>query len=350
MANRSIVSDDIKKICAAPLPWDELAGRSVLVTGAAGLLATYLVETLLAIGERKSAAAVNVIALVRNREKAEQRFASHSNRRNLRFLVQNVCDPLPDDLHADVILHAASQASPKYYGSDPVGTLRANTVGTDNALRLAVRSQCRRFLFVSSSEVYGSVPPEQNPIAESELGSVNPLAVRSCYAEGKRAGETLCVSYCHQHGVPAVIVRPFHTYGPGLAADDGRVFADFVADIVAGRDIVMTSDGSARRAFCYVRDAIAGFFTAMFQGKPGEAYNVGNDDAEVSVRELAETLVGLFPEKRLKAVFQKSAPQAGYIASAVARNCPDTRKIRSLGWKPTIGIAEGFRRTIESYA
>lgn len=349
-ARHAIVAEDVGAILSAPLPWGELAGKTVLVTGAAGFLPSYLVETLLRIGQGNSSNAVHVVALARHGERATRRFAAHVDRANFRLLVQDVCDPLPDDLRADVVFHAASQASPKYYGVDPVGTMRANVVGTDQLLQLAVRSKSRRFLFVSSSEVYGNVPPERNPISESEFGSVNPVAVRSCYAEGKRAGESLCVSYGHQHGVPAVIVRPFHTYGPGLAADDGRVFADFVADIVAGRDIVMTSDGSARRAFCYVRDAIAGFFTALFEGQSGEAYNVGNDEAEISVRELAELLVGLFPEKRLKAVFQPKPQQTGYIASAVARNCPNTARIRALGWQPTVSIADGFRRTIQSYA
>lgn len=348
--NNAIVAEDVDAILSAPLPWARLAGRTVLVTGAAGFLATYLVETLLAIGDRLAVNATNVVALVRNRDKAAIRFRRHAGQSNFRVIVQDVCDPLPADLHADVVLHAASQASPKYYGSDPVGTLRANTIGTDQLLRLAVRRQSERFFFVSSSEVYGNVPPDRNPIAESECGSVNPVAVRSCYAEGKRSGETLCATYGHQFGVPAVIVRPFHTYGPGLASGDGRVFADFVADIVAGRDIVMTSDGAARRAFCYVTDAVVGFFTVLFEGQPGDAYNVGNDEAEISVRALAETLVGLFPEKRLKAVFQTKTPQPGYIASAVARNCPDTGKLRGLGWRPKTGIAEGFRRTVQSYS
>jgi nucleoside-diphosphate-sugar epimerase len=174
------------------------------------------------------------------------------------------------------------------------------------------------------------------------------MAVRSSYAESKRAGESLCVAYYAQFGVPAVIVRPFHIYGPGLAPDDGRVSADFIADAVASRDIRLDSDGSARRSFCYVADAISGFFTVLLKGNPGEAYNIGDDSSEMSIRELAEMLAGLFPERGLAVVhshFERAAQPAG---PAAFRNASDTSKARALGWKPTVSAAEGFRRAILS--
>ncbi len=348
MALHPIIAEDVDSILAAPLPWDRLDGRTILVTGAAGFLGSYLTETLLRRNERAGNGASRVVGLVRDGRRAAQRFSHHRHRADLRWLVQDAAEPPPGDLHADVIVHAASQASPRYYGLDPVGTMRPNVVGTDHLLRFAARCRAERFLFVSTSEVYGNVPPDRNPIREDEPGAVDPAAVRSCYAESKRAGETLCVAYRRQMGVPTVIVRPFHTYGPGLAPGDGRVFADFVECVVAGRDIVLTSDGRALRAFCYVSDAIRGILTALFQGGDGEPYNVGNEQSESSIRALAELLVGLFPDRRLKVVRQPVDEKSGYIPSAVARNCPDTSKLRALGWSPTIGLAEGFRRTVRS--
>jgi nucleoside-diphosphate-sugar epimerase len=249
----------------------------------------------------------------------------------------------------DYIIHAASQASPKYYGQDPVGTLSANVFGTHHLLRLAREKRSRGFLFFSSAEVYGEVNPRQIPCPESVYGSVDPMQVRSCYAESKRLGETLCVAWAHQHGVPARIVRPFHTYGPGMALDDGRVFSDFVADVAAGRDIIMRSDGTAVRAYCYLADAVAGYFTVLLKGQNGQAYNVGNNRAEASVLELAKRLVALYPEKNLKVIQVAEPPRPGYLASKVSRVSPDTTKIEALGWRPVHSLESGFRRTIHSF-
>jgi len=286
-----------------------------------------MVETLLYLNEKSGRAKTKVIGLVRNRERALARFAHYKNRDDLELLVQDVCDTVTLD-KIDYIIHAASQASPKYYEKDPVGTLAPNVLGTHNLLSLARCKKVESFLFFSSGAVYDYV---------------DPMNVRSCYAESKRMGETMCVSWFHQHGVPTKIVRPFHTYGPGMRFDDGRVFADFVADIVHNRDIVVESGGSATRAFCYISDAVAGFFTVLFKGEVGEAYNVGNDRTEISIQELAELLVALFPEKELEVRIK------GYLGSSVKRKCPDISKICGLGWEPEVSLEQGFLRTVRSY-
>jgi len=337
-----IISEDLDDILARSLPWETFAGRTVLVTGAAGFLPGYLVETLLRRNDVFGDAPATVVALARRRGSAEKRFAHHAGRIDLRIVTGDVCDPPPTDLRPAVVIHAASQASPRYYRDDPVGTIRPNVVGTDLLLQAARRCGSSHFLFLSSAEVYGEVAPEHNPISEEVPGAVATTARRSCYAEGKRAGEALCVAYYHQFGVPAVIARPFHTYGPGLEAD-GRVYTDFIDAVAGGRDLVMTGDGSARRAFCYVSDAVAGLFTALLKGEPGTAYNVGNEDAEVGVAELAEMLVRSNPGLRIR----RQAPPAGYLPSAVARHCPDTTRLRALGWTPAWELISGFQRAIE---
>ena len=162
-------------------------------------------------------------------------------------------------------------------------------------------------------------------------------------------GENMLVSWHHQFNVPAVIVRPFHTYGPGMNFDDGRVFADFTADIVHGRDIVIKSDGSAKRTFCYLADAVAGFFTALFLGQPGLAYNIGNDQTEISIEALADLLVDLFPEKGLKVLKKAADSGKNYLKSPVSRICPDITLARSLGWEPQTSVSKGFSRTIRSF-
>jgi nucleoside-diphosphate-sugar epimerase len=320
----------------------------VLVSGAAGFQPAYKIETLLYRNETR-AAGIQVTGLVRDVARAGARFSAHAGRRDLRLQAQDLGEPLAPGLDADVIVHAASPASPKDYSADPAGVLKPNVLGTLNLLELARASKAGHFLYFSSGEVYGQPAEPEQPVAEDARGWVDPAALRSCYAEGKRAGEALCVAWQHQHGVPARIVRPFHTYGPGMRLDDGRVFADFVADIVQGRDIRLMSDGSARRSFCYLADATLGFFTVLLKGQPGQAYNIGNPAAETSIAELAERLVGLYPEKGLKVVRQQRAASDAYMPSRIARSCPDTAKAEALGWKALTGLDEGFKRSIGSY-
>ena len=325
-----IVTEDLEAITRAALPWDDLAGRTVLVTGAAGFLPAYMVETLLFLNEKRPDQKTRVLGLVRHEGRARARFAAYEGRPDLKLVVGDVSGPVDFGEPVHYIIHAASQASPKYYKSDPVGTLSANIAGTQRLLEMAREQGTKSFLFFSSGEVYGRISDAQVPTREDDYGPVDPMDVRSCYGESKRMGETMCVAWHAQYGVPARVARPFHTYGPGMSLDDGRVFADFVADIVAGRDIVMKSDGRATRAFCYLADAAAGFFTVLLKGTSGEAYNVGNDKAESSILDLALRLVALFPEKDLRVV-QQPVPTDGYLQSKISRGCPEISRARALG-------------------
>ena len=224
-----------------------------------------------------------------------------------------------------------------------------NVIGTHNLLNLAKDKKVKGFLFFSSSEIYGQVDSSKMPIKEDTYGLIDPMDTRSCYAESKRMGETMCVSWFHQHGVPVKIIRPFHTYGPGMRLDDGRVYADFISDIVNNRDIVMKSDGSAIRAFCYVADAVTGFFTVLLKGEVGHAYNISNDRCGISILDLANKLISLFPEKKLKIKSLKSVGNKNYLQSKVSRTSPDISKVRNLGWYPDVSIEQGFKRTIRSF-
>jgi UDP-glucuronate decarboxylase len=344
-----IIFEDLCSIAGADIDWQRFSGTTVLVSGASGFLPAYMVETLLYLNEAGKAENVRVICLVRDIRRARERFAAYRDRSDLVLISQDVTAAFHISEPVDYIIHAASQASPKFFGSDPVGTLKANIIGTCNLLDLARASRVRGFLFFSSGEVYGEVNSSQVPTKEDDYGYLDPLKVRSCYAESKRMGENMAVSWHHQYGIPTKIVRPFHTYGPGMRLDDGRVFADFVADIINNRDIVLNSDGSATRAFCYLADATAGFFKVFLDGESATAYNVGNDRGEISILDLAELLVGLFPEKGLKVITNCGVTKTGYLKSTLSRNCPDISRIGKLGWQPQTGIKEGFIRTIRSY-
>lgn len=342
-----IIAEDLQRIVASTdLDWSAFDGRRVLISGASGFLPAYLVETLLYLNCARGYD-IHVTALVRNNDNYNKRFQHHLNNPNLSVLVQDISKPITLDFPHHFIIHAASQASPKYYGVDPVGTLSANVLGTMQMLELARNHPVISFMYFSSGEVYGEV--QSVPTKETDYGYVDPTLVRSCYAESKRMGENMCVSWHAQYHVPTKIVRPFHTYGPGMKLDDGRVYADFVQDIIENRPIVVRSEGLASRAFCYLADATAGFFTVLLKGENAVPYNVGNSEAEISIIDLANLLVNLFPEKKLRVIKEKLKSKSGYLQSTISRNCPDTSRIGSLGWRPRTSLADGFKRTIESY-
>lgn len=200
--------------------------------------------------------------------------------------------------------------------------------------------------FFSSGEVYGEVKKNML-IKENIYGYIDPTSIRSCYAEGKRAGENMCISWNKQYGIPVKIVRPFHTYGPGMRLDDSRVYADFISDIILNRNIKMKSEGNAIRAFCYLADAVVGFFTVLLKGETTQAYNVGNEECKISIKDLAYMLVNLFSEKELKVEVNAQLNKGGCIKSNIS--VPNTSKLRNLEWKPYYSIEEGFKRTIKSF-
>jgi nucleoside-diphosphate-sugar epimerase len=344
-----IILEDLLEIGSAHLPWGELDGKTVLITGGSGFLASYIVQSLLVV-KRLYGLNIKVNCIVRNLNSVKTRLQAWGHEPDLQFFCHDISAPLADDFPvADFIIHSASHASPKYYGSDPVGTLLANSVGTKNLLDYSAKEGVKNFLFFSSGEVYGAPLSDGGLITENDYGYLDPMSIRSCYAESKRIGETMCVSWAHQYGLHINVVRPFHTYGPGMSLDDGRVFSDFVADIVKRRNIKLKSDGLARRPFCYIADATLGFLTVLLKGLPSQAYNVANPEAEISMKDLANVLSQLFPEREIGVQFDVESKDDIYLKSPILRQCPSVEKISKLGWFPKVNIEDGFRRTIQSY-
>ena len=230
---------------------------------------------------------------------------------------------------------------PSVYQSNPL----ANPILSDSSLCNMQQSQ--RFLFFSTGEVYGinSTPY----FTEIDFGFVDPCTVRSCYAESKRCGETICVAYNHQHGLHTLMARIFHTYGPQMNLNDGRVFADFVRDSLEGRQITIASSGEALRCFCYISDATSAFLYIIAFGQAGHAYNLSNTSAEVSIRDLAR-LVAELSDPPLEVIFGKNRDlKPGYIPSQVPRSLPNTAKLNALGWQSSVDLHDGFKRTLLSY-
>mgnify|MGYP001611221623 FL=1 len=249
----------------------------------------------------------------------------------------------------DYIIHGASPASSQFYGTDPVGVITPNVFGTKNLLELAREKKSKSFLFFSSGEVCGSA--DKSIISEEDFGFLDPTDIRNCYAESKRMGENMCKCWFHQYGVPTFAVRPEHTYGPTMDLEnDKRVFSEFVSDVVNNRDIIVKSDGSAVRTFTYICDATEGFFRVLLNGKPGESYNVGNKNGRMCIKDLANLVVSLFPEKKLKVIFESREQNNNYLENKnKIRPMLSIDKIEKLGYKCRFSVRDGFYRTIKSF-
>lgn len=340
-----IVQKDLDEINHAPLSVPQ--GSTILVTGANGQIATYIIYSLMyqVIHLKQD---IHVIALSRNKEKAEALFQEFLNNKHFTLLIQDVCTAITYPEKIDYIFHFAGNASPYFIIHDPVGIMKSNLLGTINILELAKIKGSKKVLFASTREVYGENKMEHS-LSETSFGSIDCMDARSCYPESKRAAETLCKSYYLQYGVDFNAVRIAHTYGPGMKLEnDGRVMADLLACAVQGRNIILKSKGEALRAFSYINDTIRGLFLIMTKGTPAEAYNLANETEEISIRQLAETIVSSVPGKALQVEYQIPEGQSAAYCN-YKRVKLDTQKLERLGWKPSVSLTEGITRTIKSF-
>lgn len=338
--NGEVITDDLRRMSETSLPWRELDGKTVLVTGATGMLASYVTWLLLYLHEH-AGVNVSVVALCRNRQKAEQYFGSYVGQPYFHLLIQDVCEPIAYEGKVDYIFHLAGNASPHFINTDPVGIMKCNLLGTMNVLAYALDCHTKKVIFASTREVYGK-NEEAELLDEQAFGTLDPLDDRSCYPESKRTAETLLKSYYLQYGVNFNAVRIAHSYGPTMKLEnDGRVMADLMGDVLAGRDIVLKSSGEAVRAFLYVTDAVVGMFTVLFHGAPAKAYNLANETEPISIRDLARLLASSRKDITIQVVTAEGS-QKGYCA--YRRTALDTSAIEQLGWKPQVPLKEGIDR------
>ena len=343
MKNKIIINDVIDII--DQIPGSEFSNKTILISGASGFLASYITNYFLHLNSIKKSQNTKIIGLVRNIKKAKLKFSQNLNDNLFHLIEHDVNDYFDYKGEIHFIFHAASQASPKYYKIDPVGTLMPNTLGTINLLKLATIKKPECFLFFSSGEVYGDSLKKY--IKEGDYGVIDPLNVRSCYGLSKKMGENICLSYHIQKGVNVKIVRPFHIYGHGMDLDDGRVQADFISNITSKNDLIIKSDGNASRSFCYVKDAALAFLKIVLEGKFIEPYNVGNPKETYTIKNFAKVLVENCCDYSAKIIFDKTPNN--YLKSTFSFHAPEINKIKSIGWIPTTNIVEGFNRTIKSY-
>ena len=303
----------------------DFTGKTVLITGATGLIGSQLVDSF-------TAAGAEVISAVRNIARAKGRCVQY-----------DAAKPLDFDFKADIIVHAACSAHPMAYSTDPAGVMRANITGTMNLLDYAAENGSR-FVFLSSGEIYGNDPVSEKGFTENETGRVDTMNPRSCYPESKRAAETMVAAWAKQYGCDAVVARLCHVYGPSVTPTNSRADAQFLRNALAGEDIVMKSAGSQVRSFMYVKDAARAIMLLCEKGEAGQAYNVSSSLSVGSIREYAGTLAEL---AGVQLVFENpdDVEKAGY--SKVARAVLDPAKLESLDFTPEYDLKNGLKETLE---
>lgn len=336
-----VLEDDLKTIIAEDLSWEKLKNKTVMITGASGMVGSYMLYVLLMLNDEKHYG-IKVDAVMRNVNKLPEEIR---NREDVNVVVADVTKDIPDVGDIDYIIHAASPASPLIMQNQPVETIAANTIGTFKTLELAKEKNAEGYLFISSREIYGQPDEGQEFFYENAYGFVDQLNPRSCYSEGKKAAETMCVCFHEEYGLNTKIARLAHTYGPGMSIYDGRVQADFLKNVYHNEDIVLKSEGTAVRTYTYIADAIAGMYRILLDSED-IVYNIGNEAGKVSIRDLAEILVSIYPERGLKLVFD--IPEGGTKGTApYTLGILSSEKLRKLGWNPKYSVKDGFKRTLE---
>lgn len=347
MKMKRIICEDVENIISEKIDYDKFYGKTVLISGANGYVPAYFVHTFLALNDKKTAG-IHVIALCRNKKRAEERFIDYVGRQDFELVIQDVCEPINVTREINIFIHAASPAGIKKRHDDPVNTFLANVKGVENMLELAVKNPCEYFMFLSSVDVYGSMD-NTSRLKEDMSGYLDPLNIRNAYSCGKRAAESLCKAYQVKYNLPVFIVRPFQIIGPGLELDDGRLHIDFVSQIIKNERIILKSDGKAIRSFMYIVDAIKAVFYVMLCGDSGEAYNIVSETGERSVRELAEIMSRNVARKEIKVEFDYEQRKSIEVTSALSVVTGDSTRLRELGWKCQYSIKEATARMMRFY-
>lgn len=334
--------EDLRYVAGLKLPWDKLNHAKVLITGAGGLIGSFLTDVLMW-RNAKTAMNCKIYAMGRNVSAARVRFAPYWGSPLFTFMVHDIADQMQTEENFDYILHLASNTHPVAYATQPITTITTNVMGTDHLLRYAADHGIRRFLFASSNEIYGENRGDVEVFTEEYCGYINCNTLRAGYPESKRCGEALCQAYMREKGIDIVIPRLTRSYGPTLLPSDTKAMSQFIRKAVCGEDIVLKSEGNQYYSYTYVADAVSGLLAALLKGERGEAYNVADEKSDIMLKDLAGVIAELCDRK---VVFEipDNTEKMGYSTATKARL--DGSKLRKLGWKMKYDIPQGIERTI----
>lgn len=339
--------EDICSVAELQLPWDKLKNKCVLLSGATGLIGSFLVDVLL-YKNVESNLNCTVYALGRNEEKAKERFSEYCDDRHFVFIPYDVKRTfIRDDLGTiNYVLHLASNTHPMQYSTDPIGTITTNIIGLQNMLDFAVAHKAERFAFASSNEIYGENRGDVEFFTEDYCGYINSNTMRAGYPESKRCGEALCQAYKAQKGIDIVIPRLTRSYGPTMLMTDTKAISQFIKKGIAGEDIVLKSAGTQYYSYQYVADSVSGLLTILLNGENGEAYNIAEERSDIMLKDLAGIIANANGKKVIYEL-PDATEAAGYSTATKARL--DGHKLADLGWKPKYDIKTGIERTIDIF-
>lgn len=341
--------EDLNEIIYDPvIPWARLNSKSVLVTGATGLIGRTVVNALLYYGCTVSSPP-KVIAPVRNLERAAELFSCQiASGCPLQFVQWSAEQPLLLEQPVDYVIHCACQTSSSGFVQTPVETVKTAYLGTEHILSFAREKNVEHVVFLSTMEVYGT-PQTDEKIDETYVGKIDPLTVRNCYPESKRLCENLCLGYFSEYNVPVSVARLTQTFGPGVAPTDGRVFAEFARCVINKQDIVLRTKGETKRSYLYTADAVRALLTILLLGQPGHAYNVSNESTYCTILEMAQMVAGKIAQDSIRVRLELDRPAESYGYAPVLHMNLDTTKLRQLGWTPRHGLQEMFERMISEF-
>ena len=340
-----VLSQDIEAVYSSKVDWESFRDKTILVTGATGLIGSLLIKSLLH-ASRKGDLGIKIVAFIRNVEKARGIFGEANE---ITYCVCDLADTerLTVDSDIDYIVHTASMTASKEFLAHPVENVKISVKGTLNILDLAVEKHSKGVVYLSSMEAYGQMNVEDHLVQEDELGKIDLTSVRSCYPEAKRMCECICNAYSVQHDLNVVSARLAQTFGPGIAKNENRVFAQFAKSAIEGKDIVLRTEGLSEGNYVYTVDAIVAILTLLLKGERGVTYNVVNSDNHMRIRDMAELVAKELADGKIKVVFDIPVDKmsTGYAADTMMHL--SSERINKLGWEAHVSLKEMYARTIE---
>lgn len=338
----NILLEDIQQIVKS-VDLSELKNSSVFVTGATGLIGSFVIRVLLYLN-RELDFNVNIIGLIRNKDKAEKVFGDDCANKSIRWIIGDIRN-FNLEGNVDYIIHGASVTSSQDFLYKPVETITTALYGTEKILETAKELKVKSLVYLSSMEVFGITDTRLQEVKESDYGYIDILNPRSSYSEGKRMCECLCAGYAAEYDVPVKIARLTQTLGAGINYNDTRVAAQFMRSVIENKDIVLKTEGKTRRPIVYISDAISGILTVLLKGKNGESYTVANRNTVATIRETAEMIAHTIAKDKIKVVFDIDVPKE-YAPNLHLNLNLNTDKLESLGWEACIGLEDAYKRMI----
>lgn len=345
MIMNKVLKEDFEYIANSNIDFNKLRNKTVLISGATGLIGSLLIKALLYC-DKVHNLQINVIGLARNIKKVNVIFSDYLNFSNLSFLYADLLsDDINTDLDIDYIFHTASVTASKYMIEYPIETIETAILGTSKLLKLATKHNVKSFVYVSSMEVYGQMNKLEKTV-ETDLGYIDLTNVRSCYPAGKRMCECMCVAYANQCNLNVKIARLAQTFGAGVLPNENRIFAQFARSVIEKKDIVLHTKGDSEGNYVYTSDAVVALLIILLNGLKGEAYNVNNEKSHTTIRGMAELVANEISSGNIKVVFDIPENNTyGYASDT--KLWLSSEKLRDLGWFPSVDLVNAYKRLIE---